>query len=129
MHWKVDKVIEEIEYLKIMKKRNDGFQQKQLDHFVTDMKGVNVDTGIHTMKVLHLLIAEALGQLRTEHRHRKIVVILDVAVTFFHAHMEDKIHAHRLAEAESDCTVVWLLLKSSFWSRKSRTMVARVLVQ
>ena len=127
MHRKVDKVIEEIEYLKIMKKRNDGFQQKQLDHVVTDMKGVNVDTGIHTMKVLHLLIADALSQLRTEHRHRKIVVILDVAVTFFHAHMEDTIYAHR--PAESDCTVVWLLLKSSFWSRKSRTMVARVLVQ
>ena len=36
-HRKVDKVIEEFEQLKLMEKRDDTSQQRQIDHVVTDM--------------------------------------------------------------------------------------------
>ena len=59
-----------------------------------------------------MLIAKTASQRHTEHGHRKIIAILDVAVAFFHAHMEDVIYAHPPAEAEPDRTVQWLLLKA-----------------
>ena len=37
MHRKVDKIIKEKEQVKIMEKRDDTSQQRQIDHFVTDM--------------------------------------------------------------------------------------------
>ena len=37
VHRKVDKVIEEIEQVKLMEKRDDTSQQRQIDHVVTDM--------------------------------------------------------------------------------------------
>ena len=37
VHRKVDKVIEEIEQVKLMEKRDDTSQQRQSDHAVTDM--------------------------------------------------------------------------------------------
>ena len=79
VHRKVDKVIKEIEQVKLMEKRDDTSQQGQIDHVVTDMDGL--------------------------------------------------IYAESPREAEPDCTVVWLLSQSSFWSRKRRTIVARVLSQ
>ena len=36
VHRKVDKVIEEIEQVKLMEKRDDTSQQRQIDHVVTD---------------------------------------------------------------------------------------------
>ena len=40
VHRKVDKVIEEIEQVKLMEKRDDTPQQRQIDHVVTDMDGL-----------------------------------------------------------------------------------------
>ena len=37
VHRKVDKVIEEIEQVKLMEKRDDTSQQRQIDHVITDM--------------------------------------------------------------------------------------------
>ena len=54
-----------------------------------------------------------------EHGHRKVIAILDVAVAFFHADMEDVIFAHPPADAEPDRTVVWLLIKAHYGTRKA----------
>ena len=51
MHRKVNKVIEDVEHVKLMKKWDDDLQQRQLDHVVADMDDVNVDTGAHALKV------------------------------------------------------------------------------
>ena len=53
------------------------------------------------------------------HGHRKIIANIDVAVAFFHVDMEDKICAHPPAEAEPDRTVVWLLIKAHYGTRKA----------
>ena len=50
----------------------------------------------------------------TEHWHRKIVAILDVAVAFFRADMDDVMYAHPPAEAQPDRTDVWLSIKAGY---------------
>ena len=47
----------------------------------------DVFAGTPALKVFRMLVAEAAGHSRTEHGHRKIVAILEVAVAFFHADM------------------------------------------
>ena len=59
-----------------------------------------------------MLMAKAASPSHTEHSHRKIIAILDVAVAFFHADVEDVKYAHTPAEADPDRTVVWLLIKA-----------------
>ena len=59
-----------------------------------------------TLKVFHMLIAKAASHSHTEHGHRKIVAIMELAVAFFHADMEDVENAHPPAESEPDRTVV-----------------------
>ena len=78
----------------------------------------DVFAGTPALKVFRVLIAKAASRSHTEHGHRKIVAILDVAVAFFHADMEDVIYAHPPAEAEPDRTVVWLLIKNNYGTRK-----------
>ena len=66
-----------------------------------------------------MLIAKAASHSHPEHGHRKVIAILDVAVAFFHADVEDNIFAHPPAEAEPDRTVVWLLIKARYGTRKA----------
>ena len=66
-----------------------------------------------------MLIAKTASHSRPEHGHHKVVAILDVAVALFHADMEDKIYAHPPAEAEPDRTVVRLLIKAHYGTRKA----------
>ena len=79
----------------------------------------DVFAGTPALKVFHMLIAKAASHCHTEHRHRKIIAILGVAVAFFHADMEDKIFAHPPAEVEPGRTVVWLLVKAHYGTRKA----------
>ena len=65
-----------------------------------------------------MLIAKAASHSHTEHGHRKIVAIMELTVTFFHADMEDVKNAHPPAEVEPDRTVVWLLIKAHYEKRK-----------
>ena len=71
------------------------------------------------LKALHMLIAKAASLSHAEHGHRKVIAILDVAVALFHADMEEKIFAHPPAEAEPDRTVVWLLIRAHYGTRKA----------
>ena len=52
----------------------------------------DVFAGTLALKVFCMLIAKAASHSHTEHGHRKIVAILDVAVAFFHADMEEVIY-------------------------------------
>ena len=79
----------------------------------------DVFAGTPALKVFRMLIAKAASHSHTEHGHRKIIAVLDVAVAFFHADMEDVIYAHPPAEAEPDRTVVWLLIKAHYGTRKA----------
>ena len=72
----------------------------------------DVCAGTSALKVFRMLIAKAASHCHTEHGHRKIIAILDVAVAFFHAEMEDQIFAHPPREAKPDRIVVWLLIKA-----------------
>ena len=71
------------------------------------------------MKVFRTLIATAASQRHSEHGHRKIRAILDVAVAFLHADMVDVIYAHPPAEAEPDRSVVWLSRKAHYGTRRA----------
>ena len=79
----------------------------------------HVFAGTHALKVFRMLIAKAASHSHREHVHRKIIAILDVAVAFFHADMEDKKNAHPPAEAEPDRIVVWLFVKAHYGTRKA----------
>ena len=79
----------------------------------------DVFAGTPTLKVLRMLIAKVASHSHTEHGHRKIVAIMELAVALFHADMEGVIHAHPPAEAEPDRTVVWLLIKAHYGTRKA----------
>ena len=48
----------------------------------------DVFAGTPALKVFRMLIAKAASHSHPEHGHRKVIAILDVAVTFFHADME-----------------------------------------
>ena len=74
--------------------------------------------GTPALKVFRMLIAKADSHRHTEHGHRKIIAVLDVAVAFFHADMEDVKYEHPPTEAEPDRTVVWLLIKAHCGTRK-----------
>ena len=75
--------------------------------------------GTPALKVFRTLIATAASQRHSEHGHRKISAILDVAVAFLQADMLDVIYAHPPAEAEPDRTVVWLSRKAHYGTRKA----------
>ena len=79
----------------------------------------DVFAGTPALKVFRVLLAKAASQSHPEHGHRKVIAILDVAVAFFHADMGDKKNAHPPAEAEPDRTVVWLLIKTRYGTRKA----------
>ena len=81
-----------------------------------------------------MLVAKAASRSHPEHGHRKVIAILDVTVAFFHTDMEDVICVHPTAEAEPDRTVVWLLIKAHYGTRKAARLwqessVARVSAQ
>ena len=78
----------------------------------------DVFAGTPALKVFFMLIAKAASHSHPEHGHRKVIAILDVALAFFHADMEDVKNAHPPAEAEPDRTVVWLLIKTHYGTRK-----------
>ena len=86
---------------------------------VNHYKRHDVFVGTPALKVFRMLIAKAACHSQPEHSHRKVIEILDVAVAFFHADMEEKIHAHPPGEAEPDRTVVWLLIKAHHGTRKA----------
>ena len=79
----------------------------------------DVFAGTPALKVFRMLFAEASSRSHPAHGHPKVIATLDVAVAFFHADMEDKIYDHPPAEAEPDCTVVWLLIKAHYGTRKA----------
>ena len=79
----------------------------------------DVFAGTPALKVFRMLMAKAASSSHTEHGHRKIIAILDVAVAFFHADVEDVIYAHPPEEAETDRIVVWLLIKAHHGTRKA----------
>ena len=78
----------------------------------------DVFAGTPALKVFRMLIQKAAIQSHTEHGHRKIIAILDFAVAFFHADMEDVVFAHPPAEAEPGRTVVRLLITGHYGTRK-----------
>ena len=49
----------------------------------------DVFAGTPAMKVFRMLIAKAASQRHLQHRHRKIIAILDAVVAFFHADMHE----------------------------------------
>ena len=73
----------------------------------------DVFAGTPALKVFRMLIAKAASHSHPEHGHRKVIAILDAA------DMEDVIYAHPPAEAEPDRTVVWLLIKAHYGTRKA----------
>ena len=79
----------------------------------------DVFAGTPALKVFRMLISEAASDSHTEHGHRKIIAILDVAVAFYQADMEDVIYAHPPAEGEPDRIVVRLLIKADHGTRKA----------
>ena len=79
----------------------------------------DVFAGTPALKVFRMLIAKATSHRDTEHGNRKVIAILDAAVAFFHADMDEWIYAHPPAEAEPDRTVVLLLLKAHHGTRKA----------
>ena len=66
---------------------------------VNQYERFDVCAGTPALKVFRMLIAKAASHSHTEHGHRKVIAILDVAVAFFHADMEDKKYAHPPAES------------------------------
>ena len=86
---------------------------------VNQHEGHDVFAGPPALKVFRMLIAKAARHRHTEHGHRKVIAILDAAVAFFHADMDEVINAHPPAEAEPDRTVVWLKLKAHYGTRKA----------
>ena len=79
----------------------------------------DVFAGTPALKVFRILMAKAASHCHTEHGHRRIIAILDVAVAFFHADMEDVKNAHPPAEAAPDRTVVSLLIKADYGTRNA----------
>ena len=67
-----------------------------------------VFAGTPALKVFRMMIAKAASQRQTEHGHRKVIAILDVAVAFFHANMEYVIcrTSTSRSRARSHCHVV-----------------------
>ena len=88
---------------------------KEVNHYERH----EVFAGTPALKVFRRLIAKTASHSHPEHDHRKVFAILDVAVAFFHADMEEKIYAHPPAEAEPDRTVVWLLIKAQYGTQKA----------
>ena len=78
----------------------------------------DVFAGTPALKGFRMLIAKAASHSHTEHGHRKIVAIMELADAFFLADVEDVIYARPPAEAEPDRTVVWLLIKAHYGTMK-----------
>ena len=68
-------------------------------------------TGTHALKVLHILTAEALSHLRTEHGHRMNTTKLDTCIACSHTlaavtDTEEMRDGNSSTEMEPDCSVV-----------------------
>ena len=79
----------------------------------------DVFSGAPALKVFRMLIAKAASHRHTEHAHHTVIAILDAAVAFFHADIDEVNDAHPPAEAEPDRTVLWLLLKAHYGKRRA----------
>ena len=109
------------EMSKLRYKRNDEFQQRQIDRVVTDVDTLDADTSAHALKVFHMAIVGAVSQRRTEHGPSK-TTILDSVIAFAHTlaavtDTEELSYAHSPREDEPDCTVVWSSLKAYYRAR------------
>ena len=89
----------------------------------------DVFAGTPALKGFRVLIAKATSPSHTEHGHRKIVAIMELAVAFFHADMEGVIYAHSPAEAEPDRTVGVVVDQSSLRNAECGSFVAGVSAQ
>ena len=103
----------------IASEKGDIVRWRLVSMEVNNHERPDVFAGTPSLKVFRMLIAKAASHRHPEHGHRKIIAILDAAVAFFHAEMDETIYAHPPREAEADPTVVWLLLKARYGTRKA----------
>ena len=103
----------------IASEKEDFVRWRLVTMEVSQYERHDVFAGTPALKVFRMLIAKAASHRHTEHEHRKVIAILDAAVAFFHADMDEVIHEHPPAEAEPDRIVVWLLLKAHYGTRKA----------
>ena len=78
----------------IAHKKGDFVRWRLVSMEVNQYERHDVFAGTPALKVFRTLIATAASQRHSEHGHRKISAILDVAVAFLHAEMVDVIYAH-----------------------------------
>ena len=79
--------------MKIIAHNKGDLVRWRLVVMVSQYERHDVFAGTLAVKVFRMLIAEPASHSHTEHGYRKFVAILDVAVAFFQADMEDVMYA------------------------------------